>query len=599
MLVLAFNAVVWDQLCDFAVQQLQYFLLVKLPGYFAAVQEGNKSKRKLVLGSRWTEEDVQRVGSIALELAAARLAECDQSETSNGLESDVVPRSCSTEEDPRRVFMEQLEQLPVPHSADLVQRCIPNTLEGVVAEIRSLLEATIQRVEEAAELADCTHLRREYRANAKSPAKNGCFPQRKYQLHFETKLPDRVFTKDKLVGEGETIISVALIDANTGDTVTSGWESSAKVEVVVLDSGFNKDEQDNWAPEEFESYVVPGQEGPPLKGNLQVRLKEGVAELGDLSFNKNSRKMKSEKRYPPALEDDVWRLNEIAKDGTRHQKLKNEGIYKVKDFLLQLSTDPEKLKEILGMEKRHEDWKILRDHARTCKTNWQLHLYYADGEGKCGAIVDYDGQLIGLIKNRDLEDAIVKMAFDNWNGVAELDGKTLSGSMQKKSSSSSSSHVLDGFAPGTFATRVGQEPPPATVGSTGEGHNGVSALPLPAESEIINFGNATGLAVGESALATHHQPELADRSNFPISRGGNGLTTVQLPMQSEDTSSQYATGSQWINTSSQRDCTLNGHVPPSELSSATISGFPSSSALPVSEGNPLMEGTEFDPFRLR
>ncbi|XP_039164150.1 calmodulin-binding protein 60 C [Eucalyptus grandis] len=54
------------------------------------------------------------------------------------------------------------------------------------------------------------------------------------------------------------------------------------------------------------------------------------------------------KHHPPASDDEVWRLENIAKGGKSHQKLSDAGIYKVEDFLLQLFTDPEKLREILG-----------------------------------------------------------------------------------------------------------------------------------------------------------------------------------------------------------------------------------------------------------
>ena len=40
------------------------------------------------------------------------------------------------------------------------------------------------------------------------------------------------------------------------------------------------------------------------------------------------------KHYPPALKDDVWRLEKVGKDGAFHKKLNGSGIYTVEDFLL-------------------------------------------------------------------------------------------------------------------------------------------------------------------------------------------------------------------------------------------------------------------------
>lgn len=39
------------------------------------------------------------------------------------------------------------------------------------------------------------------------------------------------------------------------------------------------------------------------------------------------------KHFPPSLDDDVWRLVKIGKDGAFHKKLASRGIKTVKDFL--------------------------------------------------------------------------------------------------------------------------------------------------------------------------------------------------------------------------------------------------------------------------
>lgn len=39
------------------------------------------------------------------------------------------------------------------------------------------------------------------------------------------------------------------------------------------------------------------------------------------------------KHHPPMLDDEVWRLEKIGKDGAFHRKLAAEGILTVQDFL--------------------------------------------------------------------------------------------------------------------------------------------------------------------------------------------------------------------------------------------------------------------------
>lgn len=52
------------------------------------------------------------------------------------------------------------------------------------------------------------------------------------------------------------------------------------------------------------------------------------------------------KHYPPALHDEVWRLDRIAKDGALHKKLVNANILTVEDFLRFLVRDPQRLRNV-------------------------------------------------------------------------------------------------------------------------------------------------------------------------------------------------------------------------------------------------------------
>lgn len=52
------------------------------------------------------------------------------------------------------------------------------------------------------------------------------------------------------------------------------------------------------------------------------------------------------KHYPPALHDEVWRLDRIAKDGALHKKLISVEIVTVEDFLRLLVKDPQRLRSV-------------------------------------------------------------------------------------------------------------------------------------------------------------------------------------------------------------------------------------------------------------
>lgn len=52
------------------------------------------------------------------------------------------------------------------------------------------------------------------------------------------------------------------------------------------------------------------------------------------------------KHYPPALTDEVWRLEKIGKDGSFHKRLNAAGINKVEEFLRLVVRDPQKLRSV-------------------------------------------------------------------------------------------------------------------------------------------------------------------------------------------------------------------------------------------------------------
>ncbi|KAL1829743.1 hypothetical protein DCAR_0209112 [Daucus carota subsp. sativus] len=299
------------------------------------------------------------------------------------------------------------------------------------------------------------------------------------QLQFRSKLALPLFTGGKVEGEQGSAIHVILLDANTGHIVTSGPGSSAKLDIVVLEGDFNKEDDDGWTQEEFDSHVVKEREGkrPLLTGDVQVILREGVGTIGELTFTDNSSWIRSrkfrlglkvaagfcegirireaktdaftvkdhrgelyKKHYPPALNDEVWRLEKIGKDGSFHRRLNKAGISTVEDFLRLVARDLQSLRNILGSGMSNKMWDVLLEHAKTCILTGKVYVYYPSDVRNIGVVFNNIYELSGLIVDNEFHsadslsdsqkvyvDTLVKKAYDNWMHVVEYDGSSLLG----------------------------------------------------------------------------------------------------------------------------------------------------------------------------
>ncbi|KAG8635335.1 calmodulin-binding protein 60 D isoform X1 [Manihot esculenta] len=354
------------------------------------------------------------------------------------------------------------------------------------------------------------------------------------QLHFRSRLSLPLFTGGKVEGEQGAAIHVVLIDANTGRVVTSGPESAVKLDIIVLEGDFNNEDDDNWTQEEFESHVVKEREGkrPLLTGDLQVILKDGVGTLGDLTFTDNSSWIRSrkfrlglkvasgycegirireaktdaftvkdhrgelyKKHYPPALNDEVWRLEKIGKDGSFHKRLNKAGIFTVEDFLRLVVRDSQRLRNILGSGMSNKMWDVLVEHSKTCVLSGKLYVYYPDDAKNVGVVFNNIYELTGLIANGEFYsaeslsddqkvyvDGLVKQAYENWIHVIEYDGQTLLDFKQNQNIASSQSDLPIGqqdllssydhhVTLPTLSVPVPQDQPAMHSGPTVEGYN--------------------------------------------------------------------------------------------------------------------------------
>ncbi|VAI57773.1 unnamed protein product [Triticum turgidum subsp. durum] len=346
------------------------------------------------------------------------------------------------------------------------------------------------------------------------------------QLQFRSRLSLPLFTGGKVEGEQGAAIHVVLLDTNTGCVVTSGPESCAKLDVLVLEGDFNKEEDEGWTEEEFEGHIVKEREGkrPLLTGDLQVTLKEGVGTIGELIFTDNSswirsrkfrlglrvasvfsegirvREAKTEaftvkdhrgelykKHYPPALKDDVWRLEKVGKDGAFHKKLNGSGIYTVEDFLRLLVRDQQRLRSV-----------------------------YAD--------------------------TLVKKAYEDWMHAVEYDGKALIGFKQKKksvttrsdtASASTSKPALYGFVnaqkqllPGKAGQTSTDTPSEAGVRSTYNGN-------LAARNTVSPQNNAANITMQYERGALSPESQFSGSSLQTQTSGGSNILALEPAQQQQ------------------------------------------------------------------
>ncbi|XP_065848351.1 calmodulin-binding protein 60 B-like [Euphorbia lathyris] len=433
---------------------------------------------------------------------------------------------------------------------------------------------------------------------------------RNLQLRFRSRLSLPLFTGGKVEGEQGASIHVVLIDANSGVVVTSGPEASLKLDIVVLEGDFNNEDDEDWTQEEFESHVVKERDGkrPLLNGDLQVTLKEGVGTLGELTFTDNSswirsrkfrlgmkvtsgfgegmrvREAKTEaftvkdhrgelykKHYPPALTDEVWRLEKIGKDGSFHKKLNGQGIFSVEDFLRLFVRDPQKLRNILGSGMSNKMWDALVDHAKTCVLGGKLYIYYPEDSRNVGVVFNNIYELNGLTSGEQYYpadslsdeqkvyvDAMVKKAYENWNQVVEYDGKSLVNFKQNKKSNAfrNEPHVNQISYPNALAhpVQLPQLPSPVTgeqapmhSGLQVGGYNDSMGAGFSSQAQLVNPNTRTQF---DSTSFTSHEP-LIGNSHQTNMRNGNSAGLALAPPQSS------SSGFQGFGTSMQQMNNLN------------------------------------------
>ncbi|KAM1737217.1 hypothetical protein ACFX12_015474 [Malus domestica] len=332
-------------------------------------------------------------------------------------------------------------------------------------KVQHLLEPLLERLIRKVVKEEVEEALRKHLASMKQNCGKETDPSesRILKLQFLNNISLPVFTGARIEGEECSTVQVALVDCFSGHIVKSGPESTAKVELVVLEGDFDGEEGDNWTLEDFKNNIVRERDGkkPLLTGEAVLNLKDGVALVGEISFTDNSswtrsrkfrlgarvsdnfdgtriREARTEsfivrdhrgelykKHHPPSLLDEVWRLEKIGKDGAFHKRLSRENINTVNDFLIQLFINPSRLRNILGTGMSAKMWEVTVEHAQTCTLDKRVYLYYPPSSQETGVAFNIVGQVMGLLLEHEYVSAdgyhLVISAFEHWEEVVPFE----------------------------------------------------------------------------------------------------------------------------------------------------------------------------------
>ncbi|KAA8542730.1 hypothetical protein F0562_023882 [Nyssa sinensis] len=293
------------------------------------------------------------------------------------------------------------------------------------------------------------------------------------QLIFSKSLSLPIFTGSKLGDTDNNSLRIILVDTAGGldPKVPTILSYPIKVEIVVLDGDFPRGDGEAWTSQDFDNKIVTARTGkrPLLTGDLILTMRDGFAPVGDIEFTDNSSWIRSrkfrigarvvqgssrgvrireamtesfvvkdhrgelyKKHHPPKLEDEVWRLEKIGKNGAFHTKLASNRIKTVQDFLKLHAVDPSKLKEILGNGMSEKMWEVTVNHARTCDMGNKQYIYHGANLSTITlnpvcqvlkAVINgqtYTGlELTGT--NRAYIENLRRAAYLNWKSLEEVD----------------------------------------------------------------------------------------------------------------------------------------------------------------------------------
>ncbi|KAG2321871.1 hypothetical protein Bca4012_057795 [Brassica carinata] len=233
-------------------------------------------------------------------------------------------------------------------------------------------------------------------------------------MFAKTILTQPIFTESKITDVDNNPLQVILVDGSNNDhqIVRVNLDHPIRLDIVALHGDFPSG--DKWSSDEFERNIVKERDGkrPLVAGEVTVTVRNGVGTIGNIKFTDNSRWVRSrkfrigvkvakgssgqgvavceamteafvvrdhrgelyKKHHPPMLEDEVWRLEKIGKDGPFHKKLSSENINNVQDFLKLSVVDLNRLRQIMS-QMSDKIWDVTLKHARECTLGNKLYVH--------------------------------------------------------------------------------------------------------------------------------------------------------------------------------------------------------------------------------
>ncbi|KAL1566223.1 calmodulin-binding protein 60 A-like isoform X2 [Salvia divinorum] len=279
--------------------------------------------------------------------------------------------------------------------------------------------------------------------------------ERSLHLKFLYDKVSDIVTGEEFRGINDECLKLALLESD-GNIVTCGNGSDARVEILLLDDNGN-DGEDNMSLENFKGSIIETgtKKKPHFAKSVYKSLKEGVADLNGLKLGHDSARIKKyrcrlgarivqnldratvleawtapftvvdkhdkyNKKHPwPSLLSEVWRLEGIGKTGMPCERLKNESIKTVKDFLFWFHVNPEELQNKI-LRVGVSAWNKIVSHAQKCNIDCKT-LYSDKSSTEPQTCVIYD--VVGKLKGGIIESYFVPiydMSSDEKDRAREL-----------------------------------------------------------------------------------------------------------------------------------------------------------------------------------
>ncbi|CAN6372907.1 unnamed protein product [Urochloa humidicola] len=227
------------------------------------------------------------------------------------------------------------------------------------------------------------------------------------ELAFRSQPKPRISTLSNIVDSNDNPLEVILVDAETKSP--SVLPQELRIEVVALKGAYGMSYQ--LTGDSFDIAIArESNGGPELIGDVRLTMRDGRATVGELQFTQGNSFWGTRQfaigvrvvpgsyngarileamtkaflveehpdvrmsKYPPALDDPVWRLQMIVKGGEFHKKLVHNNINTVQDFLRMLTLMPDELRAIVG-DMRDNMWEATISHAKTCSLGDKAYVY--------------------------------------------------------------------------------------------------------------------------------------------------------------------------------------------------------------------------------